>query len=263
MAAIGFAFTLEREALCSPELRGEMLRLVTSPSWGRPLRYFSSIAVSGQKMVRRPGMLSLKDRAGIYTGILATDATSTVGLATSARCDETYARFEVDSQVQPWSAKKPFVYGQRPWEPTATLAQWLDDVLALAARAPANQGVVFTAPTYTAAMAEASAGNITLPNGRPAHSRPDQVSRMCVNKMEMGARYVRFPRWGTFYAHPYVDQLGGIAKIVEVVRPAVVRELGLGVYFQLTDSLDSAMSEESLAKQRAFEALAEPLVPPR
>ncbi|KAB2911797.1 MAG: hypothetical protein F9K40_00085 [Kofleriaceae bacterium] len=261
-ATLGFAFTLEHEALHSPDLRDEALRLMASPSWGPPLRYFSSIAVSGQKKVRRPGLLSAKERDGIYAEILATEATGTVGMASSARSDEEFAQFSIDTQIQPWSARKAKTCGLRPWEPTVTRSQWLIDVLTFAERAPANQGVVFAMATHAAAMAEAWASNITLPNGRDAHPRADQVSGMSVNHKEMGSRYVRFPRWGTFYSRAYVAQLGGADRIVEVVRPAVVRELGAGMYFQLTDSFESALSDEALAKQHAFELLAEPLLPP-
>ena len=260
-ATLGFAFSIEREALHSPDLRAEALRLVASSSWGRPLRYFSSIAVSGQKKVRRPGLLPTKERDRVYTDILATDATNTVDMASSVRSDGDYAHFSIDTQVLPWSAKKTKVYGLRPWEPAVTHSQWLTDVLEFADRAPANQGVVFAMATHTAAMSEAWPSNIILPHGGDAHPRPDQISSMSVNQKEMGSRYVRFPRWGTFYSRAYLAQLGGTDRIVELVRPAVVRELAAGIYFQLTDSFESALSDEALAKQHAFEVVAEPLLP--
>jgi hypothetical protein len=79
---------------------------------------------------------------------------------------------------------------------------------------------------------------------------------------EDNTKYMRFPRWGTLVNRQHVAQLGGVEAIERAVEPALVRQLSGGVYFQLTSSVATAMSEEAMAKQQRFTALAEPLLPP-
>ena len=81
-------------------------------------------------------------------------------------------------------------------------------------------------------------------------------------RVELGTKYVRFPRWGTLYGRAHVEALVGVGKIVDTVKPAVVRELPAALYVQLTDSVATATGAEAAAKQRAFTELVAPLLPP-
>ncbi|MBK9031566.1 MAG: hypothetical protein IPL61_09565 [Myxococcales bacterium] len=182
-----------------------------------------------------------------------------VTMASSARTDDRHAACVLDTQET--LVCRPQISGRRPWSPEETHASWLEEVLAFADRAPTSLGVVFTMLDQFDVSREEDILRSRAP-GDSSHACFSQWLRMSRCRREVGTRYVRFPRWGTLYSHAHVAQLGGTAKIVEAVRPAVVREFGLGVYFQLTESFDSAMSEESLAKQGAFETLAAPLLPP-
>jgi len=67
---------------------------------------------------------------------------------------------------------------------------------------------------------------------------------------------------GTLYGRAHVEAMGGVGKIVETVKPAVVRELPAALYVQLTDSVATATGAEAAAKQRAFPELVAPLLRP-
>jgi hypothetical protein len=92
---------------------------------------------------------------------------------------------------------------------------------------------------------------------------PEEFERMRgENARLIGTRYMRFPRWGTLVSHAHVAELGGIDAVTGSVNPAVVRPLSGGVYFQLTDSVATAGSDEAAAKQQAFTEVGAKLLPP-
>ncbi|MCW5808168.1 MAG: hypothetical protein KIT31_37810 [Deltaproteobacteria bacterium] len=235
-----------------------MVALVRSEGWDLPLRYFSSVARAGEKLVRGPGMLRPKVLAGELTVLLRSEQTRVVTMSTSARNDTNYAACSFVVHTEPW-APRLHARGTRPLGAEPTWNRWLDAVLAFADGVRASMGVVCV-------MDESSARELQILTGYSpgdaAHPRYPQWARMAAHQEEVGVRYVRFPRWGTLYSHRHVAAIGGVATIREMVEPAVVRELSAGVYFQVTDSIASARLPESVEKQRAFEALVEPLLPP-
>jgi hypothetical protein len=116
--------------------------------------------------------------------------------------------------------------------------------------------------TLSEISSECSEGGV-LRYGNLLHPFPEQYERMRgANRKHIGTRYMRFPRWGTLVSHAHVAELGGIDAIVGSVNPAMVRPLSGGVYFQLTDSVATAGSDEAAAKQQAFTEVAAKLLPP-
>ena len=236
-------------------------QLLASDGWEKPLRYFTAIAAPGHEMVRRPGMLSPKVRLEVAGDALRSNATSVLTMSTSARTDDDFASLWVRGHVRSWSGPHQHASGARPPGTTDSRGAWLDAVLSFAAGTSSFHGVVFAAASYSDAHRESELMTGFSP-GKDTHPMYPEWARMAAHDKHVGTRYARFPRWGTLYSHAHVAALGGTARIVEVVQPAVVRELPGGVYFQLTDSLDTAQSEESTRKRRAFTELAEPLLPP-
>ncbi|MCW5808167.1 MAG: hypothetical protein KIT31_37805 [Deltaproteobacteria bacterium] len=261
MTILAFTFVIEPTEV-SESVAEHMVALVRSDGWDLPLRYFSSIARPGEKLVRRPGMLRPKVLASELAAALLAAQTSVAIMSTSARNDSTYADCWFETDAEHWSSSRVHqlqAYGQRPLGAEPTWNSWLEAVLAFADGARASMGIVCV-------MDESSTRELSVlmgtSPGDDAHPLYGQWSRLSRNRREVGERYVRFPRWGTLYSHRHVAAIGGVAKIREVVAPAVVRELSAGVYFQVTDSIASARLPESVEKQRAFEALVEPWLPP-
>lgn len=79
----------------------------------------------------------------------------------------------------------------------------------------------------------------------------------------VGGKYARYPRWGT-YLHPgHVEAIGGRERIQREVQPALMQQIGDLLYIQLTAWIDDAWTPAMWDKRRALRRLMEPiLVPP-
>lgn len=237
-------------------------RLLASNGWEKPLRYFTALTDPGTPMPRRPGSLKKAEVLDVAEEALRFGATTRLTMSTSARSDETFASVSVAPRLFAWSGQTQLhAHGKRPLGTPEGRVTWLTDVLQFACATSAFHGVVFAGGDWREVQVEGEILDGWSP-GERAHPTYPEWARMSAHDRSVGTRYVRFPRWGTLYSHAHVAALGGVAKIVEVVQPAVVRELPGGVYVQLTDSLDTAQSEEATRKRRAFTELAEPLLPP-
>jgi hypothetical protein len=78
----------------------------------------------------------------------------------------------------------------------------------------------------------------------------------------LGATYVRNARWGTYLRDHHVEAIGGLDRIRREVDPARVTQLGLLVYFQLTETVGDGLTDACEAKRRAFDTLLAPILPP-
>lgn len=260
MVTYSFSFMLGGSKL-SERVAAEIVKFVACPGWGEPLRYFSSIAVPGKRIPRRAGMLRPASLEEVLTGALLHEDVLVISMSTSERNTDTFATCYFDTQRIPWRSHL-LAYGRRPaGTNTVTRELWLSHFIDLADRSAGTTGVVFAAQNAEDAARESDVLSGRAPPDSPTLYTP-QWRRMLKHREAVGTRYVRFPRWGTLYSHEHVTALGGTPRITAAVQPAVVRELSGGVYFQMTDSLDTALSEESIAKQRAFEEVAAPLLPP-
>ncbi|MEQ1735425.1 MAG: hypothetical protein ABL886_03210 [Rhodoglobus sp.] len=235
------------------------MSLLMVPSWEAELRHFTSVATPGRRLIRRPGMIPAKRVRDEVGDALRNNDATIVGLSSGRAVDDAYRRLKWhrDTLVGPLV----ITHGDRPSSGQSGDA-WVADVLAYADGVGACAGVVVVMADRDEVWSECSRTFVGR-NGGIAHPWPEQAERMSwSNEKDMGTRYVRFPRWGTLVSHDHVAQLGGVAAIVKVVAPAVVRPLSGGVYFQLTDSVSTAMSDEAMAKQQTFTDLAAPLLPP-
>lgn len=257
---VGFALTLERAPQPTTDLRAHLVKLVTSETWGRSLRYFTSLISPGYERSRRPGVIPKKSLEADLAASIAADENMRIYMSTSTKSDGSSAECWFDTQLRSWSEEGIRCGGQRPVEPGDTVEAWLAAVLSLIEDAPASRAVIFSFNDHRAATSESHRMIMRL-NDVIMHPYPKQIQRM-TRPGAITAHTVRFPRWGTLYSHAHVAALGGVAKIVDAVQPAVVRELPGGVYFQLTGTLEPVESDEATRKRRAFTELAEPLLPP-
>ena len=257
--AIGISFTMPVGSGARPDLVGSCLDAFASPTWNRPLRYLSLMAEPGRPYPRRRGVLPKGQRDAIARELLVHPDLCQVTLATAT--EDAYAMLAVGTRPH---ISYPYVSCMGIQWLGADLARqngWVTAMLDFAARVEAVQGVI-PVMNYAATLSEVSFSIIESWDGF-RHPFPDEFLRMHDVESRLGTQYVRFPRWGTIYSREHVEQLGGVEHIREVVRPALIRDLGLkAVYFQLTESVATSMSDEALEKQRVFTELAEPLLPP-
>ena len=239
--------------------RRAALDLLESCHWGGPLRYFSSVATAGLRLWRPPGMIAAKElREAVDDGLQA-DSMATLMMATDRRHAPGHRAltFTRDAHDTPFSIS----HGYRPAK-GSDVDEWVHDVVTFFDLTGGGTGVVAVMASDGEIKSECGEGAVWR-NDRLAHPFPDQHQRLrWDNRPHIGTRYMRFPRWGTLVSHDHVAQLGGADAIAKAVEPAVVRPLAGGVYFQLTASVATAMGAESAARQEAFTAFAEPLLPP-
>ena len=258
---LGFSARFAHRRLSVDEVaRGAALDLLESTTWVRPLRYFISTAEPGHKKVRRPGMVAMKERRAIVDEMLVHPANNSVALWTASYNDDDFGQLSMDAD----SAYSPLslVYGSRAEHGGELADAWVEEVALFFDRVGAIVGVIVKMDAMHVST-EITGGGI-VSEGVFQHPARDEFERMRdpENEPHVGTRYARFPRWGTLLSHDHVAQLGGVRAISAAVDPAVVRELSAGVYFQMTTSIEDARGDEAAAKQRAFTALAAPLLPP-
>lgn len=78
----------------------------------------------------------------------------------------------------------------------------------------------------------------------------------------LGDRYVRFPGWATFLRRAHVDAVGGREKLLAIVKPPVVHDVGDLLYVQLSASIEDALAPETEARRQALIALLQPIIVP-
>jgi hypothetical protein len=99
-------------------------------------------------------------------------------------------------------------------------------------------------------------------NGKYVHPDPAEVKRVSHYRSELGAKYVRPARWGSYLAPAHVAAIGGRERIAEVVQPAILHDVGSLLYVQLSATVDDALTTETEAKRRAFADLLRPIEVP-
>lgn len=90
-----------------------------------------------------------------------------------------------------------------------------------------------------------------------------EVLRVSRSRAELGSKWIRPPAWGTYLRPEHVTAVGGRERIVEVVAPPVVRNVGELLYVQMSEHVADALSPEVEARRRAFADLLEPITVPR
>jgi hypothetical protein len=105
----------------------------------------------------------------------------------------------------------------------------------------------------------------TTRDGVRLNPRADEINPISgsgLARQELGRRFVRHPRWGTYLRADHVAVVGGRGKIA-AISPAMLVDVGDLLYVQLTDSPETADSPEGAAKQRMLADLLAPItVPP-
>ncbi|MEZ4402580.1 MAG: hypothetical protein R3B06_21330 [Kofleriaceae bacterium] len=222
------------------------------------MRYFLSTATPGHKLWRRPGMIPAKALREVADQALQAEAVDSFTTMTSRETRPDSRHLDFERRVA--HTEFGMTHGGRPLRDDAQ--SWVDEVVTFFDRVGGGTGVIVAMGAREEVVSECSGCTISN-NGQVQHPYPKQLARMRgLNSEHMGTRYMRFPRWGTLVSHEHVAQLGGVGAICAAVAPAVVRELSGGVYFQLTDSLATARSEEFVTKRKLFTDFAAPLLPP-
>ena len=249
---------LDRE----PERLARLADLVADPRWAATFKLIATAPLPGKHAPPLPnGRIAAKQLTSTVQRTLAGPFTNYLELAVARDPAADTARVYLNLGR----------FGARAWanalwtppdsETEAVTARWIELQHALVEALGAQHAVIVAAPSRDLARIEVWLQNIKV-DGRPVHPDPDEISSYAVNAWKLGDEYVRAPRWGTYLSRKHLDAIGGAARVVDEVKPAVVRDVGALTYFQLCERLADALAPETHAKQQAFEALVAPLLPP-
>jgi hypothetical protein len=143
----------------------------------------------------------------------------------------------------------------------AAAQQWVELQHAIIEALGSTHAVLVTATNEYVVNAEVWL-SVTKLDGQWMHRRPTEIRAYEAHRQELGNRYVRRPRWGTYLKPAHVEAVGGRAKILEVVKPPVAREVGDLFYVQLSEWVSEATSEAARERWHAFVELLAPITVP-
>lgn len=232
---------------------------VESPVWGLKLKHFTPMKRPKTPWLRRPGVLRDHERHLIRAAFVHPDSTI-VYIDSAEKSTHEWAGLSVEIERTAW--RPILTMDGRRWLPNKRSERhgWVDEVTGVFDRLRVDNAIIVV-QTDDAVMSETTLGGIVV-NDVVQHPFPDQLERMALAREKLGGQYIRFPRWGTLLSPGHLERLGGAARVVEVVQPAIVRALSGGTYFQLTERVADALSETAMEKQARFVELAAPLLPP-
>ena len=262
MLAVGLASVFGEELRATDDVA----RLLADRRWPwRPSLLRLGVVPGRDNPLARKRRLPGKKRRELVKEALEAPNIANVGVSCSAAERENHAWAYVDTgrerappNAYPFTA---LAFCRAQWLPEGvSLEPWLELVHELMVAVGASNGVIAVADEEI--VQDEMFLQTSWRDSKRVNPNAQEVSRESAGRHELGRRYVRLPRWGTYLAPPHVEAAGGRERIREVVRPAVVREVGPLLYVQLTVSTETAGSEEAAAKRDAFATLLAPMLPP-
>ena len=140
-------------------------------------------------------------------------------------------------------------------------ALWVELQHAIIETLGVTHAVIVTATNEYVLNAEIWLGLTSL-DGTVMHPRPDEISSYAARSHLLGDKYVRRPRWGTYLKPAHVAAIGGRDRILDVVKPPVVRDIGELLYIQLSERVSESTGDAAKARYRAFADLLAPITMP-
>lgn len=196
-----------------------------------------------------------------------------------ASADENHARLAVDTGQRfagaslPNPAEITSIVKGSGLSTTADLRSWIEVMHQIMLAVDVANAVISPWPTERMASSDATFGGTVIDS--PAgvkdlgvtKSFALQNTRANYWRHELGNKYIRHPRWGTYLRRSHLDQVGGLERIRSTVSLARVLDLGGAgdlVYLQCTEHPEGAMTVEGEGVRRALEEVLAPIVaPPR
>lgn len=270
MRAVGLHCVFAEPLNSVPERVERLAELIIDPRWPWELSLLRLGIVPGQQIDReRKRNLPRTQSLGLVQQALSAYEVSDVGVSCSAqeRLNHAWMYVHTGRNVIPGSAYplELRAFCRAEWMPEQKpIGPWLALLHELVRAVGAVHGVVVVADEDSVHdevfLITTTRDGVRL---NPRADEIDQISGSGLARHELGRRFVRHPRWGTYLRADHVAAVGGRAKIA-AISPAVLVDVGDLLYVQLTESLETADSPEGTAKQRTLADLLAPItVPPR
>lgn len=262
------------------EKKAEQLAiLLLDPCWPWPLTsVVFGLRTGWDKRSRRLKLTGKGIASRLSDGILSAENREAC-LDHRASAEENHARIAVDTgqrlAVPSWPnpAEISSLVKGTELPANANLLQWIENMHQIMLVLDVANAVISPWPTERMASSDITFGGTVIdsPSGTKnlgvGPSFALQNSRANYWRPELGNKYIRHPRWGTYLRRVHLDRVGGLQRVRDAVPLARVLELGGAgdlIYLQCTEHPEGAMTVEGEGIRHALEQVLAPIVvPPR
>lgn len=266
---LGFWCVHDR-ALHDLETAREVARILTDARWPWLPSLVGAMQRPGQPVYTwRKGRIPAAELGATVTDIMASSLTVGAALSVAKKQDLDHAWYQVDNghrQAAHEGIRYPFraiaMCRATDLPVGASAMNWIELMHELVRVTGAPHALIWAGTDWRPIASRQFLTGVPRPQYPPDHP-VYEIDRTRTHRAELGDRWIRSPAWGSYLKPEHVDAIGGRAKIVEIVRPDVVRDVGALVYFQLSERIEDAVTAETERKRRAFEELAAPVTVPR
>jgi hypothetical protein len=206
------------------------------------------------------------DLRGTIEAVLHSEAATAIHLTVSKK-DEDNGAFVVVDNGSPHAVRESDAYPFRavglsryPVPEGKSVDAWHELVRELVLLLGAGHGVIWADDERFVVARQFVSG---AAQARSAVDHPgNEAHRINRAREHLGDRYVRFPGWATFLHRTHVTAIGGREKLLAIVQPPVVRDVGELLYVQLSASVEEANAPQAEARRQAFIELLAPILVP-
>jgi len=250
-----------------PAKRDELVRLLTDARWPwQPQLLHASSIPGGPRTAQVKGKIPRADLAAAIRAALAAPSTAHIELSCSKQFPSNQASIVVDTgrfsagwDRVPFELRAQLHVDELP--SAAAFASWISLCHDLV-RVVGGVHAVIPVTAVRHALYDELSLMTTVIDGKLQHPAAPEIKRTQKHRKELGATYVRPPRWGNYLGPTAVTAAGGRDRIAAVVQPAVVAEVGSLLYVQLSADVTDALAPATEHKRQELAKLLAPVMIP-
>ncbi|NVB85040.1 MAG: hypothetical protein HOV81_42125, partial [Kofleriaceae bacterium] len=219
---------VEDDALArDPARQARLANLVVDPRWIYQFKLLTTTYVPGLPAEQRfSGQIAAARMRDTALQALAASSVASATFSMSKKDSLDHAHFDASTGRQ--SSPSLSIQSNARWrvpedvDVDAVSAAWVELQHEIVSALGVKHGVIVTATNEYVLRAEIWL-SLTSLNGTLMHPRPQEIRSYAASSHLLGDTYVRHPRWGTYLKPAHVAAVGGRDKILDTVKPAIVR----------------------------------------
>lgn len=243
--------------------RERIATLVTDPRWLHRFKLLTTVWLPGTPPAPElKGSIAESKLRGAALEVLASPSVASAMFSVSSKESLDHAHLDVNTgRAISINARSNARTRLNEADVDAAATAWVELQHAIIEQLGAIHGVIVASKNEYVVNAEIWL-SLTTVAGQVMHPHPDEIRGYAARKDELGHAFVRRPRWGTYLKRAHVAAIGGRDRIVEIVQPEVIREVGELLYVQLTSRVSESTSDAAKRRFVAFAKLIAPITLP-